>query len=809
MAALLKDLRFGARALGKKPGSSALSIIAFALGIGLTTTMFSLVYGVFVRGLGVPEADRLLLVYENNPSENRDRISVSQHDFFDWRETQESFEGLAYFSSGTVNLSGTEGPERFSGAFVAANVFDLLRVQPIVGSTFREGDGLAGAPITVVLGHETWETRYDSDPGVAGQAVKVNGEQANILGVMPKGFRFPENQELWVVRRDQRAQNPTRGTGPSAQVFGRLKDGVTVEQARLEFAMIAQRLAREYPESNEGVGTEFMTFVEKDTNPELKAVFGTMQVATIFVLFIACANVANLLLARAVMRTKEAALRSALGASRLRVMMPVFSEAVMLSLAGAVLGIGIAYLGVGLFDGATADVGKPYYMEFAVDVPILAFVVAVTALTAVLAGAAPAFQISRTDVSSVLKDEARGSSGFHAGKLSKVLVVGEIALSCALLVGAGLMTKSIVQLRNYEFAFATEDVFTARVGLPVTDYPDRESRGRFFTELEQSLEAIPGAQSVALTTNLPGLGGGGQRFAIEGETYETDQDYPDARVASITPNFFQTFDVNIVRGRGFTQQDDADALEVIIVNQRFAERYFEGRDPIGRRIREGTSSSEAGWKTIVGIAPNLQIGQLSNNQADSAGYYVPVAQRNLRSISLAVRTRGASPLTITPDVRRAVRTVDPDLPIYNVLSMEGAIKRATWFYNVFGTLFIVFGAAALFMASVGLYAVLAFSVSRRTQEMGIRMALGASAGNVIRLVLRQGLIQLGVGLTIGLGMAFGLSSIVAILMFDVQPRDPTVFGAIVAVIALVGLLASFVPARRATRVHPVEALRYE
>ncbi|MCZ6917290.1 MAG: ABC transporter permease, partial [Gemmatimonadetes bacterium] len=793
MGALLKDLRFGARALGKKPGSSALSIIAFALGIGLTTTMFSLVYGVFLRGLGVPEADRLLMVFENNPSENRNQMSVSQHDFFDWRDTQESFEGLAYFSSGTVNLSGTEGPERFDGAFVSAKVFDLLRVRPIVGSTFREGDDLAGAPLTVVLGHAVWETRYDSDSGVVGQVVKVNGEQATILGVMPKGFQFPQDQELWVVRRDQRAQNSKRGTGPSMRVFGRLKDGVTVEKAELEFAMIAQRLAQEYPESNQGVGTVFVTFVENDTGPQLKAVFGAMQVATIFVLLIACANVANLLLARAAMRTKEAALRSALGASRLRVMMPVFSEAVMLSLAGAVIGIGIAYLGVWLFDGATADVGKPYYMEFAVDVPILVFVVAVTALTAVFAGAAPALQISKTDVNSILKDEARGSSSFHGGKLSKVLVVGEIALSCALLVGAGLMTKSIVQLRNYQFDFATEDVFTARVGLFESDYPDRQARARFYRDLVQRLEAIPGAQSVALTNALPALGSGGRAFAIQGGTYETDQDYPTARTASITPNFFRTFDVDIRSGRDFTLQDDADAPGVVIVNQRFAERFFEGQDPIGRRVREGRADSEAEWKTIVGIAPNLGMEGLGNNETDPAGYYTPVDQGDIRFMSLAVRTRGGAPLTITPDVRRAVRTVDTDLPIYNVFSMVERIKRGTWFYNVFGTLFIIFGAAALFMASVGLYGVLSFSVSRRTQEMGIRMALGANAGNVIRLVLRQGLMQLGVGLIIGLGLAFGLSSIVAVIMFDVQPRDLTVFGSVVGVITLVGLLASFIP----------------
>ena len=310
MKTLFQDLKFAVRALAKTPGSAAISIIALALGIGLTTTMFSLVYGVFFRGLGVPEADRLYVIWRTNPSEDISRMGVTQHDLYDWIDAQESFEGLGHFSNGTVNLSGNDGPERYDGAFVSANVFDLLRVRPLLGSGFRPGDDLPEAPLTVVLGYDVWETRFRSDPDVVGEVVKVNGEAATILGVMEDGFMFPQTQELWIVRRDERAQNPRRGSGPSTAVFGRLKNGVTLERAELEFAMITDRLAREFPESNEGVGADFITFTEQDTGPELLAVFGAAQVATIFVLLIACANVANLLLARATMRAKEAAVRS-------------------------------------------------------------------------------------------------------------------------------------------------------------------------------------------------------------------------------------------------------------------------------------------------------------------------------------------------------------------------------------------------------------------------------------------------------------------------------------------------------------------
>ncbi len=705
-------------------------------------------------------------------------------------------------------MSGTEQPERFDGAFVSANLFEVLRVTPVLGSSFRNGDDAPGAPMTAIIGYKVWVDRYRSDPGVIGQTIKVNGEQTTILGVMPDGFRFPEEEDIWIPRRDTRAEYPNRD-GPQFQVVGRLKDGMTLDQAALDLSLVAQRLAQEYPESNEGVGVAFANFIDQAIGDEADPIFMAMQIATIFVLLIACANVANLLLARAALRTKEAAVRTALGAHRLRVALPLFSEAAVLSVGGAILGIAIAFIGVDLFDRATTGIGKPYFMEFAVDLPILGFVVAVTVLTAFASGAIPSIQTARTDVNSILKDENRSSSSFRASKLSKVLVIGEVALSCALLVGAGLMTKSITKLNNYNFEFDTEQIFTARVGIFETDYETQEKRSRFFRDLEERLQTVPGAKSVALTDLLPTVCCNRNRLGIEGEVYETDQDYPIANVASVSPGFFEAFGVNVLRGRNFSLMDNADAASVAIVNQRFAERFFPGEQPIGRRFREGASASEQEWKTIVGVVPTALMESFDPDEDDPAGYYVPLAQRDRRFVSIVIPVAGGAPLGITPDVRAAVRAVDSNLPIYWVRDMPEVIHQETWFYNVFGTLFIVFGVAALFLASVGLYGVLAFSVSRRVQEMGLRMALGAEGKDVIRLIVREGAIQLGIGLTLGLGLAFAVSRVVTLLMYDVEPRDPTVFGAIVVTIGVVGITASLIPALRATRVDPIVALRYE
>ncbi len=808
MKAPWHDLLLGVRALRKEPLSAVITSFTLALGIGLCTIAFSLLYGVFFRGLDVPEPGRLTLIARSNPARQIEVGGVTVHDFYDWREQQTSFEALAHFSTGTVNLAGSEGPERYNGGFVSASVFDALRVKPILGTGFRPGDDAAGAALTVVLGYQVWATRYRSDPGIAGKPVVVNGEAATILGVMAKGFQFPQNQDLWVAARDNRATNTDRTRSPQFQVFGRLKDGVSKDQAALEMARIADRLAKAYPESNKGFTTRFRSFVEDDTGPELVAVFGAMQVATLFVLLIAIANVANLLMARATLRTREAALRSALGASRFRVVLPFFAETLVLALVGAVAGIAIAYAGVTLFDGATQSVGKPYYMKFGLDLPVLLFVLGVTLFAALVAGAAPAFYVLKTDMNATLKDESRGT-GVLGGRLTRVLVTAEIGLSCALLIGAGLMIRSIVKLRNFEYPFATERVFTARVGLFETEYPDTAARRRFFRGLLERLERLPGTRGAALTTTLP-LDAGGRSIGIAGETYATPRDYPEARNSIVTPGYFSALSVKLLRGRDVSAGDADGSEPVAIVNESFAKRFFAGRDVLGQRFAERTNRDSLGaWMTVIGVVPDLRMEGFGTERRNPWGYYAPVAQRDPSFMTIIVQAAGGDPLALTATVREAVRSLNPNLPIYNVDSMQGVIRQETWFYFVFGTLFIVFGGAALFMATVGLYGVLSFSVSRRTREMGIRMALGAKASDVIRLVVRQGGMQLGLGLGVGLLIALLLTKVIGILMFEVAPRDPPVFTLVVLIIAGVGLLASLIPARRATGVEPVTALRHE
>ncbi|MFN2316525.1 MAG: ABC transporter permease, partial [Gemmatimonadales bacterium] len=519
MRVLWQDLLVGLRTLRKEPVSALIASLTLALGIGLCGTVFSLNYGVFFRGLGVPEADRLIMIDRVHPDRAADGMSVSLHDFLDWREQQRSFTPMAAFYSGTVNLSGTEGPERFDGGFVSAELFRTLRVAPILGSDFRDSDDDPGAPLTILLGHRLWQDRYAADAGVVGQSVIVNGEAATVLGVMPEGFLFPEDQELWVALRDNRSSLAERGQGTGLNVIARYRDGVTRDQAEQEMAAIAARLAEAHPESNEDVGARFQTVTERNTGPELRTVFGALMVATIFVLLIAIANVANLLMARATLRTREAAVRNALGASRLRIVLPFFAETLVLAGIGALIGIAIAQVGITLFDGATSDVGKPYYMVFALDLPVLAFVVGITVSTALLAGLAPAVHVLRSDLSATLKDEGRGTSGVLGGRLTRALVVAEIALSCALLVGAGLTAKSIVRFQNYEYPFATENVLTARIGLFDSEYPTPAARRAFWDELGRRLAGLPGIRASTLTTSLP-LSGGPADIAFEGETYE-------------------------------------------------------------------------------------------------------------------------------------------------------------------------------------------------------------------------------------------------------------------------------------------------
>lgn len=802
-----QDVRFGARMLIRNGGSTGISIVALALGIGLTTMMFSIIWGAVLRGLPVERPEQLVSIQRTNLAEGEDRLGVTLHDYEDWKSEQRSFSGLEAFYTGTINVSGIDRPERYDGGFLSAGVFDVLGVRPFMGRGFTAEDDRAGADGVMLLSHATWQTRFGADPAVIGRVVRVNAKPATIIGVMPEGFGFPNSEEVWVpLARD--ASAAPRGEGQWVSVFGRLRDGVTIDEASVEMAAIARRLETAYPETNEGISTAVRPYVKGFMGDEPIMMLYTMLGAVFMVLLIACANVANLLISRAAARSREVGIRTAMGASRIRVIRQFLTESFILSLAGAGLGLLVALIGIRIFNNAIAPTDPPFWIDIRLDAGVLLFVLAITALSSLLSGAIPAWQAARANVADVLKDESRGASSFRLGRISRALVVTEIALSAGLLVCAGLMLKSVTKLQTVDFPFATEEVLTARIGLPEAQYPDAASQRQFFADLLTRLQQLPGATGVGLVQSLPGLGSPGSRFAVEGAVYPEDRDYPSTRTITISPGAFDALGVQLRQGRAFTEQDRDGALPVVIVNDEFVRRFFPDTDPIGRRIRVGGAESTEPWRTVVGVVPDLYAAGLEGDN-DQQAIYTPLAQGGARFMSVAAHARAGDPLLLAQGVRDAVLALDADLPIYWVETLQKAIDDNNWFYMVFGTLFMVFGGVALFLASVGLYGVMSTSVRQRTREMGVRMALGARAGDVRGLVMRQGVIQLAIGLALGLTLALLLSSQLQMLMFELDPRDPVIFLGISAVLSATALTACLIPAIRATRVDPMHALRYD
>jgi len=802
MQAILRDIRYGIRSLAKSPGLAFVATLALTLGIGLTAVMFSIIYGALMKGLPFQDGSRIVRMVRNNPVTGGNTMGTPITDFADYRAQQKTMSSFAAYITGTVNVSGEVEAERFTGAWVTATAFELTRVRPHLGRTFQAGEDTPGGPQVTVLGYGMWQRRFGSDSAIIGKALRANGMPYTIIGVMPEGFRFPNDAAIWLpLQLDPVATQ--RGRGQWLNVTGRLKDGVTMEAATADVNAIAQRLAKDYKETNENIGARVMGFVDAEMGPEPRQLLYTMLGAVFFVLLIACANVANLLLDRAAHKSKEVGIRTALGATRGAVIRQFLTEAFVLSLAGGVLGTVVAWAGITLFNRSIVDTQPPFFIDIALHPPVLLFVVLLSLGATMFSGLIPAYQSSRADLNEVLKDETRGSSSLKIGRMSKALVVFEIALSCGLLVASGLMIKSVTKLRTMDPGFRTSEIFTARVGFPAT-YTDTALQKRFHEQLRERLLQIPGARQAAIMAGLPAVGGNGGSFTVEGVTYAEDRDVPNSSWNAVSPGFFETFEIRPIKGRILDETDREAGLRVAVVNQAFADRYFPKQDPVGRRIRQGNRTSTDQWMTIVGIIPTLYSGDTEEPREPE--YYVPLAQRHASFASMAVQTAG-NPLAITSQVRQTVASLNPDIPIYFVYSMEEAFARPTWFIRVFGTMFMIFGLIALFLASVGLYAVMSFAVSRRVREVGIRMALGAQAGHVVRMIFGQGAWQLGVGLVLGLGLAAGVAQLMTILLFDVQPRDPAIFGLVVVVLAIAGLSACLVPARRATRVDPLVALR--
>jgi putative ABC transport system permease protein len=807
METLLQDIRFGARMLLRHPAATAISVIALGLGIGLTAMMFSIVHGAVIRGLPFDRPEQLVTLNRTNLAEGEDQMWFTVHDYEDYRAQQQSFVDLAGYYTGTVNVSGIDRPERFDGAFIAPQAFSLIGASPLMGRLFVDSDAGPGAEGVMLLGHDVWQTRFGGDPDIVGRVVRANGRQTTIVGVMPAGFAFPVAEEVWVpLQLDAAALE--RGQGQWVGVFGRMRDGVTLDGAAVELSAIAARLEAEHPELNQGIGARVQPYVKGFIGDEPTRMLYTMLGAVFMVLLIACANVANLLIARAAARAREVGIRTAMGASSVRIVRQFLTESLLLAMGGAVLGLAIAWVGTRIFSNAIAPTDPPFWIVIGLHGDVLLFVLAITAVAALIAGAIPAWQAARSNAADVLKDESRGASSFRLGRISRALVVTEIALSAGLLVGAGLMIKSVTQVRSVDFAFEADETFTARIGLPEVQYGEAELQRTFFEELLPRLREVPGIEAVGLIQSLPALGAGMSRYAVDGASYTEDRDHPQARTIQLTGGTLEALGVGILQGRAIDDSDRDGALPVAMINESLARDQFGSGDAIGRRVRIGTSESTAEWRTIVGVVPDMYAGGLDTDYTQNA-IYTPLQQGGARFMSVIAKPRSGDPMALSQPVREAVLAVDPDLPIYFVQTLRKAINDNYWFFMIFGSLFMVFGAAALFLASIGLYGVMAHSVSQRTREMGVRMALGAEGRDVLRLVMRQGLIQLAIGLTLGLALALGVSSLLQMILFEVNPRDPAVFLAIGLVLTATAALACFVPATRATRVDPLQAIRYD
>ncbi len=809
MTDLWRDLRFAGRMLGKSPAQTAVAVIALGLGIGLATTSFSIAWGALMRGLPFERSERIMTLSTHDSAHPQNHGDVNPKDFAAWRSRQTSFESLAAFVNGTVNLSGAERPERFEGAFATANAFDVLRARPFLGRTFRAGEDAPGSPVVALLSYGLWQSRYGRDPRVVGRAIRVNGQPATVVGVMPPGFAFPFSERVWVSLKLDPAR-AERGKGQGLSVYGRLRDGVAPARAQAEMSAIAGTLARAYPQTNRDLLVRVESFVTAAIGAQVAGLLWVMLGFGVVVLLIACANVASLMVARASTRTRELAIRSALGAGRRRVMLQLLLESTLLSAAGAVLGIALARLGVYLFNAALAvnvDNAPPFWIHIAVDGPALAFTLLLTLLSGLACGLFPAFQASRADVNSVLKDEGRGSTSLRIGWFSRLLVVGELAVCAMLLVGAGLMVKSIVKLQDLKLGFDSHDLLTVRVALFETQYPKPADRAAFFAELLRRLAAQPGVAGTAATASLPTSGADNDRYAVFGRSYPHPENMPRTYEAAVSPGYFSTLGTRILAGRDFGTADRAGALPVAVVNRSFAAREWPRESPLGKRIRIGVDDKEP-WRTIVGVVPDLKMEGLQNADESPAGIYLPLAQDPPGFCSVVVRTHG-DPLALLPVVRREVGGLNRDLPLYFIRTMRQVVEQNGFFLNLFGTVFGILGAAALVLASVGIYGVISFSVAQRTQEIGVRMALGARQASVLGMILRQGAVQLGTGLGIGLLLALAAARPLRTLLLDVQPTDPPTFAWVALVLCAVALAASYVPALRASRVDPLVAIHYD
>ena len=812
---MLQDLRFAVRLLIKERWFSAVAIVALALGIGLNATVFTLVNAVLIRGLPFKDSQDLYML--GWQVKRGGQSNISWVDFKEWRNQTKAFAGLGGWTGGNMNIADDRGmPEQARGTYMTANAFSVVGQRPLLGRDFGPEDEKRGADRAVILGYTIWRNRYGGDPNVVGKLTRINGEPAVVVGVMPEGMMFPQNSEIWAAHIPTEQQE--RRTWRGMAVFGRVQTGTPRTAALAELDTLASRVKAEYPKDYEELGGMILeTFNQRFNGGPIRAVFLSMMGAVVFVLLIACANVANLLLSRSASRAREVAVRLALGATRWRIVRQLLFESMLLGAIGGVVGLGIAMFGVRAFDAAVADSGKPYWIQFTIDYVVVAFLAGICLLTGVLFGLAPALHVSRTNVHGVLKEGGRGNAGGGRVRwLTGTMVVVEVALTLVLLVGAGLMVRSFLNLYRVDLGMRTDRLLAMNLQLAGEKYQKPEARRAFYERLEPRLGTIPGAEHVALTTSIPAFGVGRRPLEVDGRPAPKIDDAPTVGTVTISRGFFDVAGVSVLRGRGFTEADGSPGAENVVINEQFAAEHFKNEDAIGKRIRFMQPAPEPGqppatppvWRTIVGIVPNVRHTNIQD--ADSvAAAYLPWRQETPGFATVIMRS-SVPPDTLMAAVRKEVQAIDPDQPVFNLRTMERMMQNLMWPYRVFGSLFTIFAFIGLMLSAVGLYAVMAYAVTQRTQEIGVRMALGAQGSQVTWMVLRRGLFQLGLGLIFGLaGGYFAGQALPSRILVNTSSSDPWVFVAITLILSIVAITACLVPARRAMRVDPLVALRAE
>jgi predicted permease len=804
-----QDIKFGLRMMGKNPTFTLVAVLTLALGIGVNSTVFTLVNAVLLGNLPFPQAHEIMNIRSNRGG------GLSYLEYLDYRQQSRSFEGIAAFAGFSADLSDQQNAaERVNGTAISSNMFDVLGQRPQLGRGFTTEHEKVGAEAVALLSHFLWESRYNRSPDIVGRTIRVNLQTYTVVGVMPEGEQFPQEARLWVplIQDDTRKKRDQR----NVQVLGRLADGASIEQARAELKTISTRLAKEYPDTNKDIEAVVNLFADSNRGGPIRVVFLSLQGAVGFVLLIACANVANLLLARSVGRTRETSIRTALGASRARIIRQLLVESVMLSFLGGLVGLGLAVLGIRWFDAAVAGAGKPYWMVFNMDFRVFMHFFAVCIATGVLFGIAPALQVSKANVNENLKEGGRGTSGGRrARRMTGALLVGEVALTIVLLVGAGLMIRSFLQMYTFDIGVNTDNLLTVQVQPTASRYPKPEDRRVFEGRLQERLESLPGIDVLTIVSQPPAGGALGRTLKLEDRSlFDANNRLPVVSRLVVVPGYFQKLNIPITRGRDISAADGNAGSEVVIVNEQFVAKYWPNEDPVGRRIRlgqdfeRGTDDPTLPWLTVIGVSRGVYQTSPDNDFTIQPTVYVPFRQEPPIAFTVLARSR-TSRDSLIASIRNELRNVDPDLPLYNIRSMDEILERRRWPFRVFGTLFAAFAIIALALSSVGIYAVTAYGVGQRTSEIGLRMALGAQRGDVMWLVLRQGIRRIAIGLTLGLLAAFGVSRVLRSVLVNITPTDPVTFVFISLLLTLVTLVACLVPARRAMHLDPVDALRGE